>query len=390
MRGLLVRPAGVKVLLAFEDDNPQLWADAQKAWAALTPEVFEDASAMIPDYERVTVLSRRPAHEVAQRWQDISDLTVVDSSDPANAAERLTVDVTMHLLQEYAGTAHLLHAAILGDASSHRAIALVAPSGTGKTTAARFLGRHFTYLTDETAVVMPDRSIRPYPKPLSIIEEAQHPKVQYNPADLGLRVVTADDESFYLNRVVILNRLKDQTTTDPVIETLPIVDALLAISEQSSGLMVTERGLEGLADLLVETGGAVELTYSEISETLPLIQSLLKQNENQLKPQETDVTYLPAADFLVNSDTPNLYQRSQGSTGLASQDRYLVAQGNALSEVSIYAWDCWEMLSQPLPKEEIHARLQELYGPIPERGFEESLLQLEQAGLLLPVPVSPL
>lgn len=389
MRGLLVRPAGVKVLLAFEDDNPQLWADAQKAWAALTPEVFEDASAMIPDYERVTVLSRRPAHEVAQRWQDISDLTVVDSSDPANAAERLTVDVTMHLLQEYAGTAHLLHAAILGDASSHRAIALVAPSGTGKTTAARFLGRHFTYLTDETAVVMPDRSIRPYPKPLSIIEEAQHPKVQYNPADLGLRVVVAGDYSFHLNRIVVLNRVKDQKVA-PSIEPLPLADALLTISEQSSGLMMTERGLEALAGLLVETGGAVELTYSEISETLPLIQSLLKQNENQLKPQETDLTYLPAADFLVNSDTPDFYQRSQGSTGLASQDRYLVAQGNALSEVSIYAWDCWEMLSQPLPKEEIHARLQELYGPIPERGFEESLLQLEQAGLLLPVPVSPL
>ena len=35
MRGLLVSPAGLTVLLAFEDDNPQLWVDTQRAWAAL-------------------------------------------------------------------------------------------------------------------------------------------------------------------------------------------------------------------------------------------------------------------------------------------------------------------------------------------------------------------
>lgn len=389
MRGLLLRPAGVQILLAFEDDSPQLWADAQRAWAALAPEVVEDAGALLSDCKRVTVLSRRPADEVTKQWGNIEGLTVVDSSDPAHAAERLTVDVTLHLLQEHAGTAHLLHAAVLGDASNHRALALVAPSGTGKTTAARFLGQHLTYLTDETAVVMPDRSVRPYPKPLSIIEDIQHPKVQHNPADLGLQALASDDYSFHLSRVVILNRVKDQTVM-PSIEPLPLVDALLTISEQSSGLMATERGLEGLAGLLIKTGGAVKLTYSEITDVLPLIQGLLQQEENQLSQQEVDFTYRPAAIFLVNSDRADLYQRSQGSTGLACQDRYLVAQSDFLSEVSIYAWDCWEMLDHPLPKTEIYARLQELYGPIPERGFEESLLQLEQAGLLRPVAGSQL
>lgn len=389
MRGLLVSPAGVTILLAFEDDNPQLWVDTQRAWAALAPEVIEDAGARIADGERVTVLSSRSADEITQQWGDIADLTVVNSSDPAVAAERLTVDITLHLLREYAGTAHLLHAAVLGDASSHRALALVAPSGTGKTTAARFLGEHLTYLTDETAVVMPDRSIRPYPKPLSIIEDAHQPKVQYNPADLGLRVVAANDYSFHLHCIVVLNRVKGKKAV-PSIEPLPLAEALLTISEQSSGLMITERGLEELAGLLVETGGAVKLTYSEITDALPLILSLLHQDQDQLPESEATFTYLPAANFLVNSDTPDLYQRSEGSTGLVCQDRYLVAQGNSLSEVSIYAWDCWEMLAQPLPKTEIHARLQELYGPIPERGFEESLLQLERAGLLLPVMASQL
>lgn len=389
MRGLLVRPAGVTILLAFEDDNPQLWVDTQRAWAALAPEVIEHAGARIADGERVTVLSSRPADEITQQWGDIADLTVVNSSEPAVAAERLAVDLTLHLLREYAGTAHLLHAAVLGDASSHRALALVAPSGTGKTTAARFLGEHITYLTDETAVVMPDRSIRPYPKPLSIIEDAQQPKVQHNPADFGLRVIAADDYSFHLHRIVVLNRVKGKKVV-PSIEPLPLAEALLTISEQSSGLMITERGLEVLAGLLVETGGAVKLTYSEITDALPLILSLLHQDQDQLPESEVGFTYLPAANFLVNSDTPDLYQRSEGSTGLVCQDRYLVAQGNSISEVSIYAWDCWEMLAQPLPKTEIHARLQELYGPIPERGFEESLLQLEQAGLLLPVVASPL
>ena len=75
-----------------------------------------------PDGERVTVLSSRPADEITQQWGDIANLTVVNSSEPAGAAERLTVDVTLHLLREYAGTAHLLHAAVVGDASSHRAM----------------------------------------------------------------------------------------------------------------------------------------------------------------------------------------------------------------------------------------------------------------------------
>ncbi|MGL1701453.1 hypothetical protein ACSTH3_00245, partial [Vibrio parahaemolyticus] len=47
-------------------------------------------------------------------------------------------------------------------------LALVGPSGAGKTTAVRVLGGHFAYVSDETIGIARDLTVADYRKPLSI------------------------------------------------------------------------------------------------------------------------------------------------------------------------------------------------------------------------------
>ena len=67
-------------------------------------------------------------------------------------------------------------------------VALVAASGTGKTTAGRVLGRRLGYVSDETIAVEHDLTVRAYPKPLSIVVNPATPRVKHerSPDDLGL------------------------------------------------------------------------------------------------------------------------------------------------------------------------------------------------------------
>ena len=83
----------------------------------------------------------------------------------------------------------MLHSAVIGDPESKRALALVGVSGSGKTTASRFLGSKLAYLTDETAIISDEGFVTPYPKPLSVIVDPNAPKEQQNPVEAGLNVV---------------------------------------------------------------------------------------------------------------------------------------------------------------------------------------------------------
>ncbi|MDX7183432.1 hypothetical protein SJ321_24440, partial [Enterobacter hormaechei] len=83
--------------------------------------------------------------------------------------ENLVFLATSRAIESARGTHLMFHAACLAAPDTGAAIVLAAASGTGKTTATRRLGPHYAYLTDETAIVDPaDRSVTPYPKPLSL------------------------------------------------------------------------------------------------------------------------------------------------------------------------------------------------------------------------------
>ena len=98
----------------------------------------------------------------------------------------LSIDVTLAALEQRAGEVLMLHAAGLAT-DEGRVVVLVGPSGRGKTTASRVLGRDFGYVSDESVGIEADGTVLPYRKPLSIIEDHDHLKAQRSPKELGLR-----------------------------------------------------------------------------------------------------------------------------------------------------------------------------------------------------------
>ena len=179
--------------------------------------------------------------------------------------------VTMASIRRRTGECLLLHAAGVSG-SDGRTVALVAPSGTGKTTAARVLGAHFGYVSDETVAVEADRTVRPYAKPLSLVTDPDvpHDKSEAAPDELGLLRAPA---GLRLVSVVVLDR--DPALAGPRLEPIGLVEALAEVIPQTSALLTLPAPMETLVGALVSGGGPWRLSYSEIADCVDLVGSLL-------------------------------------------------------------------------------------------------------------------
>lgn len=189
--------------------------------------------------------------------------------DVASALHQLSTTVTLAAIEAAAGRLWMLHAAGLSDPTSGAAVALVAPSGTGKSTAARTLGRHLGYLSDETVGVTPEGVVLPHAKPVSIVQP-HAVKQQISPDDAGLRATPADAA---LQAVVLLDR--DGSAT-PWLEPVRTAAALPVLAEQTSYLTRLPQPLSLMADVLARTAGVQRLHYRDIADTLPLVQGLVR------------------------------------------------------------------------------------------------------------------
>jgi len=179
-----------------------------------------------------------------------------------------TTSLTFRLIDALHGRRLMFHACGLSDANG-QVLALVAASGTGKSTAARRLAREaFAYVTDETVVVDDAGRVDAYPKPLAFLEDGIH-KVQRGPDELGLRTCP---EQLTLSRVVLLDR---QAVASAELEPLSTFDAMVALIPQTSALPSLLRPLQQLADALAACGGAYRLTYGEIDEAEQLLTALM-------------------------------------------------------------------------------------------------------------------
>ena len=169
-----------------------------------------------------------------------------------------------------AGDCLLVHAAGLAD-DDGRVVGLAAASGSGKTTAAVQLGRHFRYVTDETLCVETDGSVTAYPKPLSVIDETGRThKLEHSPAELGLRRA---DGPLRLHTIVMLER--DPGAPEASLEPLPLLDTLLALIPQTSSVMLLPRPLQRLAEVVTAAGGPYRLRYSEVAAARGPLEMLL-------------------------------------------------------------------------------------------------------------------
>jgi hypothetical protein len=128
----------------------------------------------------ITVPDQATRDRLAHQW---SRAVVVAPDEPAegqaaarqgaegNEASRdygLATDVTFAALMATAGRRVNLHAGGVSDVR-RRVLAVVAPSGTGKTTATIALARRLGYVSDETVSIDPAGIVAPHPKPLSVL-----------------------------------------------------------------------------------------------------------------------------------------------------------------------------------------------------------------------------
>src|SRR6188508_1975739 len=166
----------------------------------------------------------------------------------------------------------MLHACALAEPDTGAAAVLVGPSGVGKTTVARTLGTSWAYLTDETAGILPDKTLLPYPKPLSVLStEGSSVKDQVSPASVGLLPAP---EHCRLAAVVRLER-SPVAPVVPQVEQVGTMRALADLGEQTSYLSKMERPLHVIADVLEHCGGLLRVTYREAEHLRPLVTELL-------------------------------------------------------------------------------------------------------------------
>ena len=288
------------------------------------------------------------------------------------------------MIEQLVGTGVMLHSAVIGDPESKRALALVGVSGSGKTTASRFLGSKLAYLTDETAVISDEGFVTPYPKPLSVIVDPNAPKEQQNPVEAGLNVVDPEDRGYKLTRIVLISR--DEQAKEPRLERVPLHEALVFLSEQSSGLAKHPEGVVSLAKLVERCGGVWRLVYSEVEDTLPLVQDLLNGGE------------LPGADeveslekYTVEDHLPGVYlngtiviDRAPGTSAVrvGEDGPFLLLQDTALNELSEFAAECWLQAEGGISYDNHYERMAELFEGLPVEAYDENVSALAQGAML--------
>lgn len=198
----------------------------------------------------------------------------VRDSDPRRLLQRLTQAVTHQVISARTGDLLMLHAAGLAHPTTGASAVFVAPGNTGKTTLCRTLGPALSYLTDETVGIRRDGTLAPYPKPLSVRRADWHGvKDETPPGDADLALPAAQP---WLAGVVLLDRQEDHASP-PRVEELDLLDAVLALTPESSGFMRTRAPLRRLADALERTGGARRVTYREVADLEPLAAAICSQ-----------------------------------------------------------------------------------------------------------------
>ncbi|MGW9268253.1 hypothetical protein [Microbacterium sp. NPDC055599] len=240
------------------------------------------------------------ADRVRAAWSDAltdadgplySVVRVREGGDDDAALALLSSDVTLAALALRRGDAlWMMHAAGLADADGRVAV-LSAPSGTGKTTAARRLARRYAYVSDETVGVAADGTVVAYRKPLSVIEATAPHKVQVAPSSLHPGVPLSGAPR--VAAVVVLDRRADGPDS-PEVERLDLAQALELLAPQTSYLSDAPRPLHLIRDVLDRVGGAVRVRYREAETLDAVVAALLAEAPTGWESRADDAAPAPA------------------------------------------------------------------------------------------------
>jgi len=196
----------------------------------------------------------------------------------------------------------------------------VGPSGRGKTTAARTLGAHLGYVSDETVAIDEAGRIWPYRKPLSIIEQPGAPKAQRAPLQIGLKPLP--EAPLRLAALVLLDRDPD-AGDHAVIEPVDLVDALTEFVPQSSYLTTMPTPLQTMATHIAAVGGVRRVRYREAMSILAVLDDLLSSARLPESIEPASILGGPAAGEAAASEPR--YRRTATSDALLFTDPDRVA-----------------------------------------------------------------
>jgi len=299
------------------------------------------------------------------------DLTVSFNAEASfdQGMEQLTVDVTLAALEALRGRALMFHAAGVADAEG-RVVAFVGPSGRGKTTLSRALGRRFGYVSDETVAADESRSVHPYRKPLSVVRK-DLPKEQVSPVDAGLLPVPA--VPLRLDGLVLIDR--DPELDAPQLSTVPLAEALPELVTQMSYLRDHPAPLQSIARLCDAVGGVRMLRYPD-AETVPAIMPEILGAEPAAS--EWHPLALPAAS--------GPYGVAQARDAIRSDDYLIVMVESELKVLDGIAPVIWQAAADGADLDGIIAAVLDAHGEPPTGAarqiVEDAVDELVVAGVL--------
>ena len=280
-RNLLIDAIGTVIEIDGSSLTDDGWAAVERAWsgAGAATDAVADPSATVAAHATVITESMLAA---------------------------LSIDVTLAALEQRAGEVLMLHAAGLAT-DEGRVVVLVGPSGRGKTTASRVLGRDFGYVSDESVGIEADGTVLPYRKPLSIIEEHDHLKAQRSPEELGLRPLP--DRPLRVAALVLIER--DPGVAEPRVEWLDPAEGIVGLAEQASYLGRLPHPLRTLWSHVVAVGGVHRVTYSDAATLAPVIAQLAGRGPSRVARQdESEPPAAPESLRAAPARTPVARDRS--------------------------------------------------------------------------------
>ena len=244
-----------------------------------------DVSRRDPSFQDRAYAAWTDAVYLGDRSPDAVAVERAELDDEDAALAVLSTDVTLLALAHRMGDdLWMVHAAGLADDDGN-VVVLSAPSGTGKTTAARHLSRGYAYISDETIGIDAQGGVTPYRKPLSIIQPDRMHKAQIALSSLdGGRPVP---EGLRVAKIVVLDRSEDGPES-PEVEHLDPVSAMELLAPQSSYLGRMEAPLHLMHSILEATGGAVRLRYREVSTIDDVIATLLRTDRSAVEAPARD------------------------------------------------------------------------------------------------------
>lgn len=226
--------------------------------------------------------------------EDASAHGLIAGSSGAVVSDQVARAVTLQVIDANDGDLLMLRAAAVADPGTGRCVVLVGASGSGRSTAARTLARHFGYVTDDTVALTADLDLLSYPRPVPYDDRA--PGLQ-SPDDLGLRRAPADLRP----AAVLLLERHAEGHVPPVLTELPTAEAIAHLSGNASCLRSLDKPLHRLADLVEAVGAVHRVDYREADDLVAVAQELL--NHPTQVDVETDLHLEPTVVELLGSGT---------------------------------------------------------------------------------------